>query len=152
MNLKEPRRRMYLKDYDGQSIFYWDPYELTNEVYEGKEFSSVLKDSELILYLVSFGGCAWPLYYVTPIERYNHDDTEFQAVQNLYLTPEGESYRVTQNDEGLYMVGDRVEDWVEDSDVIHSDEGFGIILEDVAVLRPLQLSEIVSIQWHNEEF
>lgn len=131
-------KKVEVNGWEDQSIFLHNPQGID------------IEDEDTVFFLTSFGGCAWPVLYIIPTDKYSMTEPFWQALQDLYTTKEGQSYQVhVKDDKFFYKDGDEL-DWLdyeafergEDIGLSFSEEGFMIYREDVEYISEINRSEI----------
>jgi hypothetical protein len=121
---------MKSEQFEGHGVYLIDPYQLHNsEVTDIKYFA------------VSFGGSYWPNIYISPTEKYGHDEDFWQAIQNAYLTPEGKLYQITINEDGKRIQNGDVLDYLTEDDLHFSEEGFYVNMEDIEYFQEVDIAD-----------
>lgn len=85
--MKESIRINNFPGLENHSVHWFDP----GDIYDSEEFGDNPPYGDQKLWLVSFGGSYWPLFYVVPSEKHcpSHMSEIEQAISALLDTPEG---------------------------------------------------------------
>ena len=120
--------KVQTEKFEGSQVYYFDPYNICPQDVYWDVFTD--NNNGIKFYALSFGGSWWPNIYIVPVEMFSHEEPLIQAVQNLYLTPEGKSYQL-EVVAGEVIQGEDVLDYLTEEDLFLTEEGFFVNMEDV---------------------